>query len=163
MANPVALLYAMQKLDQKYGYGEWGELERDHPDILWLLSLNPHAAEKRTKPKKNERPNNWTDEMDNYLKANYTTATDGEIAAALHSNTTTVRIRRLQLNLKSYHNARNATAVIAVDSEGKVTARYRAIEEAAEQLGVTRYTVGRAVKNKTTVNGWFLKIEEVKK
>lgn len=162
MANPVALLYGMQKLDQKYGYGEWGELAHDHPDIIWLRSLNPHAVAKEQK-QKNERPNNWTDEMDSYLKANYTTATDGEIASALHSNTTTVRIRRLQLDLKSYHNARNATPVIAVDSEGKVTARYRAIGEAGEQLGVTRYKVGRAIKNKTTVNGWFLKIEEVKK
>ena len=160
MANPVALLYAMQKLDQKYGYGEWGELERDHPDILWLRSLNPHAVAKEQK-QKNERPNNWTDEMDNYLKANYTTATDREIASVLHSNTTTVRIRRLQLDLRSYHNARNATPVIAVDSEGKVVARYRAIGEAGEQLGVTRYTVGRAIKHKTTVNGWFLKKEEV--
>lgn len=162
MANPTALLYAMQKLDQKYGYGAWGELAHDHPEIIWLRSLNPHAVAKEQK-QKNERPNNWTDEMDNYLKANYTTATDGEIASALHSSTTAVRIRRLQLDLKSYHNARNATAVVAMDSEGKVTARYRAIGEAAEQLGVTRYKVGRAVKNKTTVNGWFLKIEGVKK
>lgn len=160
MANPVALLYAMQKLDQKYGYGEWGELARDHPDILWLVSLNPHAVAKKVKKQKKERPKNWTDEMDNYLKANYTTATDSEIASALHSNDSKVRRRRLQLGLKSYHNARNATPVIVVDSEGNVTARYRAIGEAAEQLGVTRYKVGRAIKNKTTINGWLLKKEE---
>ena len=159
MANPVALLYAMQKLDQKYGYGEWGELASDHPDIVWLLSLNPHAA-KKEKKQKIERPNNWTDEMEDYLKANYTTSTDAEIASALQTSASMIRRRRVQLGLKSHHNSHKATPVIAVDSEGKVVARYRAIGEAGEQLGVTRYKVGRAIKNKTTVNGWFLKLEE---
>lgn len=159
MANPVALLYAMQKLDQKYGYGKWGELASDHPDILWLRSLNPTVVEKVKKQKK-ERPNNWTDEMDKYIKENYATETDGEIAYALHTNDSKVRRRRLQLGLKSYHNARKATPVIAVDSKGKVTARYRTIGEAGEQLGVTRYKVGRAIKNNKAVNGWFLKLEE---
>ena len=159
MANPVALLYAMQKLDQKYGYGEWGELASDHPDILWLRSLNPYASEK-VKKQKIERQNNWSDEKDNYIKENYTTSTDSEIASALQTSASKVRRRRLELGLKSYHNAHKATPVIAVDSEGNVTARYRAIGEAAEQLGVTRYKVGRAIKNKTTVNGMILHLDK---
>ena len=149
----------MQKLDQKYGYGEWGELASDHPDILWLVSLNPHATKKEEK-QEIERPGNWTDEMDKYLKANYTTSTDIEIASTLQSSASKVRRRRVQLGLRSHHNSHKATAVIAVDSERKVTARYRTIGEAAEQLGVTRYKLSRAIKSKVTMNGWVLKLEE---
>ena len=148
MANPESLLEAIRRLDEKNK--DWANLPNRHPDIQMLQALNPYAIKRKML---------WTKENEAYLRENYKSKTDKEIADALGMTEQQVAAHRGRLKLrrmKSY-----ATGVIQMDLKGNEIARFKSMSKAAKAVGLTHQSISRAMKSGKASGGFFWKYEEV--
>lgn len=146
MANPEALLEAIRRLDRKNK--NWVQLPNSHPDIQMLQALNPYAFKRRTL---------WTEENVAYLKANYKTKTDEEIAEVLDMTARQVAAFRGRLKLRRMRTY--ATSVIQMDLKGNEIARFESMNQAAQAVGLSHQSISRATKSGKASGGFIWKYE----
>ena len=146
MANPEALLEAIRRLDEKNE--NWGRLPNSHPDIQMLHALNPYAIKRKML---------WTKENEVYLRENYKSKTDKEIADALGMTEQQVAAYRGRLKLKRMRTY--ATSVIQIDLDGNEIARFESMNKAAKSVGMSHHSISRATKSGKASGGFFWKYE----
>ena len=144
MANPEVLLEAIRRLDEKNE--NWGQLPNSHPDIQMLQALNPHAFKRR---------NLWTEENAAYLRANYQSQTDEEIAEVLDMTAQQVAAFRGRLKLRRMRTY--ATSVIQMDLKGNEIARFKSMNQAAQAVGLSHQSISRATKSGKASGGFIWK------
>lgn len=146
MANPEVLLEAIRRLNEKDE--NWGQLPNSHPDIQVLQALNPYAFKRRKL---------WTEENAAYLRANYQSQTDEEIAEVLDMTAQQVAAYRGRLKLKRMRTY--ATSVIQMDLKGNEIARFESMNQAAQAVGLSHQSISRATKSGKASGGFIWKYE----
>ena len=146
MANPESLLEAIRRLDEKNK--DWAHLPNSHPDIQMLQALNPYAIKRKML---------WTKENEVYLRENYKSKTDKEIADALGMTEQQVAAYRGRLKLSRMRTY--ATSVIQMDLKGNEIARFASMSQAAQAVGMTHQSISRAAKKGRASGGFFWKYE----
>lgn len=146
MANPEVLLEAIRRLNEKDE--NWGQLPNSHPDIQMLQALNPHAFKRRKL---------WTEENAAYLKENYQSQTDEELAEVLDMTVQQVAAFRGRFKLSRMRTY--ATSVIQMDLKGNEIARFESMNQAAQAVGLSHQSISRATKSGKASGGFIWKYE----
>lgn len=151
MEKPKTLQDQLKYLDKTYG-DNWEKLPDEHPDIQELHALNPYAFKRRKL---------WTDENAAYLRANYQSQTDEEIAEVLDMTAQQVAAFRGRFKLSRMKT--HAISVIQMDLKGNEIARFESMNQAAQAVGLSHQSISRAAKSGKASGGFIWKYEEAGK
>jgi hypothetical protein len=146
VANPEPLLEAIRQLDEKNK--DWAHLPNSHPDIQKLQALNPYVIKSNTL---------WTKENEAYVRANYKSKTDKEIA--YHLGMTEQQVVNFRGRLKLKRSKSYSTAVIQMDLDGNEIARFESLNKAAKAVGMARRSISLAISADRPSKGYRWKCE----
>ncbi|MGP6139596.1 hypothetical protein [Jeotgalibaca sp. A127] len=128
VANPEVLLTYMRMLDDKHG-ASWGLLPDDHPDIETARVLNPQSV----KPAERR---GWTEEEEQFIRDNYETMTDKQMALELKRGKSTVETQRRAMGLVK--RVGEASSVIYTQEDG-TELLFETISDARAFSGITKW------------------------